>query len=73
MEDVMFESFRVGNVPVCKVADSLTDPFNIDNYKNPFRQPVDPDTAGEAAGSEFGDEEDIEDNEDIEDEEETLF
>ena len=28
--DVMFESFRVGNVPECKVTESLTDPFNID-------------------------------------------
>ena len=28
--DVMFESFRVGNVPECKVTETLTDPFNID-------------------------------------------
>ncbi len=28
--DVMFESFRLGNVPECKVAETLTDPFNID-------------------------------------------
>lgn len=29
-EDVMFESFRVGNVPECRAAESLTDPFNMD-------------------------------------------
>ena len=31
IEDVMFESFRVGNVPQCQVADSLEDPFNMDD------------------------------------------
>jgi len=30
-EDVIFESFRVGNVPRCRSSESLTDPFNIDN------------------------------------------
>ena len=28
--DVMFESFRIGNVPECKITETLTDPFNID-------------------------------------------
>ena len=60
IEDVMFESFRLGNVPACKVADSLTDPFNIDNYKDPFYQPVEP----EFPEGEFEDEDE---------EEETLF
>jgi penicillin-binding protein 1A len=29
--DVMFEAFRVGNVPECRVSETLADPFNFDN------------------------------------------
>lgn len=39
-EDVMFESFRTGNVPECQVGDTLTDPFNIDNEPGPGQMPV---------------------------------
>lgn len=30
-EDVMFESFRIGNVPRCERIDRVVDPFNMDN------------------------------------------
>ena len=30
--DVMFESFRLGNVPECEKVDTVVDPFNMDNF-----------------------------------------
>lgn len=62
--DVMFESFRMGKVPECKVTETLTDPFNID--EEPVTEvPADP----FAVDDEFGTAEVVPETE----EEETLF
>lgn len=56
--DVMFESFRVGNVPKCSTAERYVDPFNIDNVGGLGGQPLTRED-GEAEDDEDEEEESI--------------